>query len=52
MDQEETESWSELSAQELITKKDSIEVEIKAQNEILEGVSQSCRLCCLAIAVG
>ena len=37
---EETESWSELSAQELIEKKDSIEAEIKAQNDILEGVSE------------
>ena len=36
---EETEKWSELSAQELIAKKDAIETEIKAQNEILEGVS-------------
>lgn len=38
---EDTESWSELSAEELITKKDSIEAEIKAQNEILEGVSRT-----------
>ena len=36
---EETEKWSELSAEELIGKKDAIEAEIKAQNEILEGVS-------------
>ena len=39
---EETESWSELSVQELIEKKDSIEAEIKAQNDILEGVSERC----------
>ena len=39
MEQEETESWSEMSAQELMAKKDSIEAEIKAQNDILEGVS-------------
>ena len=37
----ETESWSELSAQELIAKKDSIEAEIKAQNDILEGVGEA-----------
>ena len=37
---EDTERWSELSAQELMEKKDSIEAEIKAQNEILEGVSR------------
>ena len=37
---EETEKWSELSAEELIGKKDAIEAEIKAQNEILEGVSE------------
>lgn len=36
---EEAETWSELSAQELIAKKDSIEVEIKAQNDVLEQVS-------------
>ena len=37
---DDTESWSELSAQELIEKKDSIEAEIKAQNDILDGVSR------------
>ena len=36
---EDVDSWSELSAQELIEKRDSIEAEIKAQNDILEGVS-------------
>ena len=36
---EETEKWSELSAEELIGKRDAIEAEIKAQHEILEGVS-------------
>ena len=36
---EETESWSEMSAQELMAKKDAIEEEIKSQNDILEGVS-------------
>jgi hypothetical protein len=37
---EDVDSWSELSAQELIEKRDSIEAEIKAQNDILEGVSR------------
>ena len=37
---DDTESWSELSAQELIEKKDSIEAEIKTQNDILDGVSR------------
>ena len=33
-------------AQELIEKKDSIEAEIKAQNDILEGVSRKCDIFC------
>ena len=39
---EDTESWSELSAQELMEKKDSIEAEIKAQNQnTICGASES-----------
>lgn len=41
---EETESWSEMSAEELMAKKDAIEAEIKTQNDILEGVSL-CGMC-------
>ena len=33
-------------AQELIEKKDSIEAEIKAQNDILERVSRKCDIFC------
>ena len=46
---EDTESWSELSAQELIEKKDSIEAEIKAQNDILESVSRKRDIICFSL---
>ena len=46
---EDTEIWSELSAQELIEKKDSIEAEIKAQNDILERVSRNRDIICFSL---
>ena len=46
---EDTESWSELSAQELIEKKDTIEAEIKAQNDILERVSRKRDIICFSL---
>ena len=46
---EDVDSWSELSAQDLIEKRDSIEAEIKAQNDILEGVSGTTRCTCNSV---
>ena len=48
---EDTESWSELSAQELIEKKDSIEAEIKAQNDILETVTRKRDIICFSFSI-
>ena len=47
---EDVDSWSELSAQELIEKRDSIEAEIKAQNDILEGVSEIALCACNSVS--
>ena len=47
---EDVDSWSELSAQELIEKRDSIEAEIKAQNDILEGVSGTTLCTCNSVS--